>query len=297
MAFDLHTFILGMVQGLCEFLPVSSSGHLALLQNFFGFNQDGLLAFDLLLHCATVGVILLFFRREVGLLLVQWFGGWFSPAFRSGGGNSPETPSSARKSWGWKYGWFILLASALTAAIGLPLKKTVESVMGSPLAVGCGLLVTAAILATVPILAGGGDDSPEKKSRPAWEESDLPLKAVIAVGIVQGLAVFPGISRSGSTIAAGLIMGLAVGEAFRFSFLISVPAVLGASLLEGIKLYRDGGLALPAGWLWAAAAAFVLGWIALKLMHRLVLSGRWAYFGLYCLFLGSGAILAALEIF
>ena len=92
-------------------------------------------------------------------------------------------------------------------------------------------------------------------------------------------------------------MGLAVGEAFRFSFLISVPAVLGATLLEAIKLYRDGDMALPGGWFWAAAAAFVLGWIALKLMHRLVLSGRWAYFGLYCLLLGSAAILAALEIF
>ncbi|MBQ9527371.1 MAG: undecaprenyl-diphosphate phosphatase [Fretibacterium sp.] len=281
MAFDLHTFILGIVQGLCEFLPVSSSGHLALLQNFFNFGPEGLLAFDILLHCATMLAILIFFRREIGRLLVGWTSGWFS--------------RTARQTIEWKYGWSILLASALTAAIGLPLKKTVEKMMSSSLAVGCGLLVTAAILAIVPLWAGGEDT--EKRDLWLREGISLPLRAVIVVGIVQGLAVFPGISRSGSTIAAGLIMGLAVGEAFRFSFLISVPAVLGATLLEAIKLYRDGDMALPGGWFWAAAAAFVLGWIALKLMHRLVLSGRWAYFGLYCLLLGSAAILAALEIF
>ncbi|MBR1671943.1 MAG: undecaprenyl-diphosphate phosphatase [Fretibacterium sp.] len=289
MTFDLHTFILGVVQGLCEFLPVSSSGHLALLQNFFGFNQEGLLAFDLLLHCATVLVILLFFRRETGLLAVQWTGGWFS--------------SRARQSWGWRYGWSILLASALTAAVGLPLKNTVERLMGSSLAVGCGLLVTAVLLAIVPLWTSGENTSDGVPASLRYEAGrPLTLRAVLAVGIVQGLAVLPGVSRSGSTIAAGLIMGLAVDEAFRFSFLVSVPAVLGASLLEGLKLYREGLIltgdgVLPAGWLWAAAAAFVLGWIALKLMHRLVLSGRWAYFGLYCLFLGSAAILAALAIF
>ncbi|MCR5347260.1 MAG: undecaprenyl-diphosphate phosphatase [Fretibacterium sp.] len=283
MAFDLHTFILGVVQGLCEFLPVSSSGHLALLQNFFGFTQDGLLAFDILLHCATMLAILIFFRREIGRLLLRWTAGWFS--------------WSARQTVEWKYGWFILLASALTASIGLPLKNTVEKMMGSSLAVGCGLLVTAGLLAIVPLWSGGEDAPTGGQGLRPREEISLPLKAVIAVGIVQGLAVLPGISRSGSTIAAGLIMGMAVGEAFRFSFLVSVPAVLGASLLEAIELCTDGDLALPAGWIWAVAAAFVLGWIALKLMHRLVLSGRWAYFGLYCLFLGSAAILAALEIF
>ncbi|MCR4817624.1 MAG: undecaprenyl-diphosphate phosphatase [Fretibacterium sp.] len=283
MAFDLHTFILGVVQGLCEFLPVSSSGHLALLQNFFGFNQDGLLAFDILLHCATMLAILIFFRREIGRLLVRWTSGLFS--------------RNARQTLEWKYGWSILLASALTAAVGLPLKKTVEKMMESSLAVGCGLLVTAGLLAVVPLWTAEENTLSEGQTPRPRTEISLQLRAVIVVGIVQGLAVLPGISRSGSTIAAGLIMGLAVGEAFRFSFLISIPAVLGASLLEALKLFRDGDMALPVGWFWAAAAAFVLGWIALKLMHRLVLSGRWAYFGLYCLLLGSASILAALEIF
>ena len=270
--FNLRTFILGAVQGLCEFLPVSSSGHLALLQQFFGFGQDGqagMLAFDLLLHCATVLAVLLFFWRDIVALFVQWLWGCVS--------------SAGRGSEGWRYGWAILLACVLTALVGLPLKGVVERMMGSPLAVGCGLLVTAGLLALVPLI-------PERGLSLTW-------KAALIVGIAQGLAVLPGVSRSGSTIAAGLLMGLAVGDAFRFSFLISVPAILGASLLEGLKLYKGGTAPLPEGWLLAAAAAFVLGWLALKLMRRLVLSGRWAYFGLYCLLLGCAAILSTLDIF
>ena len=279
MGFDIQPFVLGVVQGLCEFLPVSSSGHLALLQTFLGFGQgsEQLLAFDLLLHCATMGVVLLFFRREIALLAVQWASGWFSRRARLGGG--------------WAWGWYILLGTVLTALAGLPLRSAVERMMGSPLAVGCGLLFTAGLLALVPLLA---------ERRGQLYEPGRPLKGLkiaLVVGLVQGLAVLPGVSRSGSTIAAGLVMGLAVEEAFRFSFLLSVPAILGASLLEALKLCRSDTLALPPGWGWAVAAAFVTGWIALTLMRRLVLSGRWAYFGLYCLALGSAAVLASLEIF
>ena len=277
MEFDLRTFILGVIQGLCEFLPVSSSGHLALLQNLLGFSQEGLLAFDLLLHCATMGVVLLFFRREIRRRLAQWFAGWAS--------------HEARKEEGWAYGWLVLAGTVLTALVGLPLKGVVERMMGSSLAVGCGLLATAGLLAIVPLLSDrqGGLFSPEAPLR--------GVRAALFIGVVQGLAVLPGVSRSGSTIAAGLLMGLGVGAAFQFSFLLSVPAVLGASLLEAVKLGRAGELTLPAGWVWAAVAAFALGWAALRLMHRLVLSGRWAYFGLYCMALGSAAVLASLDIF
>ena len=267
MEFDPHTFILGIIQGLCEFLPLSSSGHLALLQTFFGFSQDGLLVFDLLLHCSTVLVVLIFFRQDILRLMSGWTQGLFSRA--------------VRKREEWAYAWCGLLAVAATGAVGLPLKGVVERMMSSPIAVGCGLLVTAGLLFLVPLFM-------DRKMRLS------PGKALL-IGLVQGLAVLPGVSRSGSTIAMGLILGLAVEEAFRFSFLISVPAVLGASLLEGIRAWRSGVVLLPQGWLWAALAAFFLGWLALKLLHRLVLSGRWAYFGIYCLLLGCAAILTGLK--
>ena len=264
--FDLNTFVLGAIQGLCEFLPVSSSGHLALLQMFFGYGGEALLAFDLILHCATMLVVLLFFRRDILTVICQWSRGLVS--------------SRGREQEGWRIGWFILLAAAVTAAVGLPLKGMVKWAMTSPFAVGIGLLVTSGLLVLTPLFK-------ERQRR-------LCLAAAAVVGLAQGLAVFPGVSRSGATIAAGLLMGLAVEEAFRFSFLISVPAVLGASLLEVLELCRAGAAAeLPVGWLWAAVAAFALGWGALLLLRRLVLSGRWAYFGFYCLLLGSAAILMA----
>lgn len=263
--FSWETLILGAIQGLCEFLPVSSSGHLALVQNHFGLGGDGLLAFDLLLHCATMLAVLLFFRRDLCALASEWLRGCVS--------------ESARGSGGWRYGWAILAATGVTGIVAMPLRGVVELAMRSPIAVGSGLLITAALLFLVPLF-------PDRERR-------LYLGAALFVGLAQGLAVFPGVSRSGATIAAGLFLGLAVGEAFRFSFLVSIPAIMGASLLEGLKLWKNGGIdSLPEGWGWAVLVAFFLGWMALKLMRRLVLSGRWVYFGVYCLLLGMFAIVS-----
>lgn len=250
---------------MCEFLPVSSSGHLALLQNHFGLGGEGLLAFGLLLHCATLLAVLLFFRRDLRILASEWFRGCVCP--------------NARGSEGWRYGWAVLAATVVTGAVAMPLRNAVESAMQSQIAVGSGLLVTAGILFLVPLFPDRG--------------RKLYFGAALFVGLAQGLAVFPGVSRSGATIAAGLFLGLTVGEAFRFSFLASIPAILGASLLEGLKLWKGGGLgSLPVGWGWAVLAAFLLGWTALRLMRRLVLSGRWVYFGVYCLLLGMFAIVS-----
>ncbi len=269
MQFDIHTFILGAVQGLCEFLPVSSSGHLALLQHFLGFRDENLVAFDLLLHCATVLVIMIFFWRDIWQIIIEWCGGWFT----------------GKRLSGWSYGWAIIIATIITGIIGLPLRKIVDEMSASPLYVGCGLIFTAMVMAVVPVM-----------SRSSKNPSLLSI--AIAVGIAQGIAVLPGVSRSGMTIAAGLVMGLGVSEAFRFSFLISVPAVLGASLLEALKVMKGSeGVFLPAGYLWAVLAAFVLGFLALGLMRRLVLAGKWAYFGFYCLIVGAIAVLSSLEMF
>ena len=261
----LHTIILGMVQGLCEFLPVSSSGHLALFQHFFGFGNENLVAFDLLLHVPTVLVILIFFWRDVIRIIVEWFGGWFTK----------------HKLSGWSYGWAIIIATVMTAA-GLPLRKLVDKLSSSPFYVGCGLIFTAAIIFIVPLIS--------RRNKNA-----SLIKIAVVVGIAQGIAVLPGVSRSGMTIMAGLLMGLGVSEAFRFSFLISVPAVLGASLLEALKMFKSGeAVLLPEGYVWAIIAAFVLGFAALVTMRNLILSGKWGYFSLYCLIVGVCAIVFTL---
>ncbi len=273
MSFDIQTFVLGLVQGICEFLPISSSGHLALLQHFFGFGDLGenLVAFDLLLHCATVLVILIYFRAKIFRVICDWLCGWFS--------------QEKRKSWGWAYAWQIIIATFMTGLIGLPLRKIVDAMSDSPLAVGCGLIFTAIVLSFLPV----------SSSRP---RSKSLFAIALAVGFAQGLAVLPGVSRSGMTIAAGIFMGLGLTEAFEFSFLISVPAVLGASLLEFLKLLKNpDAIFLPDGYVWACVIAFVAGFAALNIMRRLVLLGKWAYFGLYCLVIGAAAILFSLEIF
>lgn len=263
----LESIILGVVQGLSEYLPISSSGHLALLQYFFGFGKDNLVAFDLLLHFATVLASLIYFRREIIQILCEWFGGWFG-----------------KKSRGWLYGWAILLATLLTGVIGLPLRGVVEIMSGSPLYVGGGLIFTAIILGCVPIKSN---------------DKNYPLLIIaIVAGIAQGFAVLPGVSRSGITIAACLFMGMEVNEAFRFSFLISIPAILGANLLELLKFLKTGEAAfLPEGSLWACIAAFVLGLAALGIMRRLVVNEKWAYFGIYCLALGALMVVFSLQLF
>lgn len=261
----IHTIILGIVQGLCEFLPVSSSGHLALMQYFFGFGNENLVAFDLLLHVPTVLVILIFFGRDVIRIITEWFGGWFTK----------------QKLSGWHYGWAILIATIMTAA-GLPLRKLVDELSSSPFYVGCGLIFTAAIILIVPLISRRNKNS-------------SLIKIAVVVGIAQGIAVLPGVSRSGMTIMAGLLMGLGVSEAFRFSFLISVPAVLGASLLEALKMFKSGeAVFLPEGTLWAVIAAFVFGFIALMTMRKLILLGKWGYFSLYCFIVGVSAIIFTL---
>ncbi|MDR1376921.1 MAG: undecaprenyl-diphosphate phosphatase [Synergistaceae bacterium] len=255
--------ILGAVQGVTEFLPISSSGHLALLQTFFELPTGSLLALDLVLHCATALTVLCFFRHEAVLILTQWFRGLFS--------------KKNRDTEGWRYGWLILAGTAVTAVVALPLKGLVEEAMSSYFAVGTGLLVTAGLLCLIPLV-------PER-------QKELSLKMALMIGLAQGLAVFPGVSRSGSTLAVALFAGLESREAFRLSFLMSIPAILGATLLEAAPILRYP-LPLPDGCFAAASIAFLLGCLSLAFLRRLVLSGKWPYFGVYCFFLGLIAIVS-----
>ena len=257
----LQSIILGAVQGLCEFLPVSSSGHLALFQIFMGFGEN-MLTFDILLHFATLLAVVLYFWRDIWQILADWFTGW----------------TGNRRS-GWSYGWAIIIASFITAVIGLGLKSTAEKFSQNIILVGAGEIFTGIILILIPIMSS------------SRKNSSL-LKIAVFVGIAQGIAVLPGVSRSGMSIAMGLFMGLGMSEAFRFSFLISIPAVLGATLLECVKFLKSGGAVfLPDGCIMAVIAAFVLGFASLVFMRRIVNVRNWAYFGVYCLIVGIAVIL------
>lgn len=257
----MHSVILGAVQGLCEFLPVSSSGHLALFQIFMGFDGN-MLTFDIVLHFATLAAVVLYFWRDIWHILSDWFMGW-----------------TGRKRSGWSYGWAVIISTIITAVIGIILKPYAEEISGNLTLVGCGELFTGLALVTMPLLT----------SRRA--QSSSMLKIAVMAGIAQGIAVLPGVSRSGMTIAMGLFMGLGISEAFRYSFLISIPAVLGATLLECVKYVKAGGaIFLPEGWITGAIVAFMLGFASLVTMRRIVNVKNWTFFGIYCFIIGGIAV-------
>lgn len=265
----LPALLLGLLQGTTEFLPVSSSGHLALAKLLFSI-EDAPLAYDVLLHFATMLATLVYFGRDILSLMMEWFAGF---------------TSADRRGEGWRTGWAVLAGTAVTAMIGLPLKPVVVMAAGMPWAVGAGLLLTAALLwgASLSHRAGEGR-----------EGSVSPLKGAL-VGIAQGFAVLPGVSRSGATMVAGLKLGMGSGEAFRLSFLMSVPAVLGATLLEArglLPLGTGGGavVTLPEGWVAGMMVAFASGLCSLALLRRMVAAGRWRPFAVYCALAGIAAI-------
>ena len=252
---------LGALQGLTEFLPVSSSGHVAIGAWLFGIDDLPLSAV-IVVHAGTLVATLLVVGGDVKNLALQAIRGLRHPS------DFLKTPEGA-VSIG------VGLGSLPTAAIGLLLKERVESWSHVPWAVGGFLLVSAAVVLTTRIAHG------EREQLPAW--------GYVLVGVAQGFAVLPGISRSGSTIAAGMLLGLRAPEAFRFSFLLSLPAVAGAVLLE---LGRPGALS-ELGWsaLIAGGVACGVGWVALLWLKGLVTQGRLWVFAVYLVPLGSGLML------
>jgi len=252
--------LLGLVQGLTEFLPVSSSGHLALMQ-IFGGVETASVSYDIVLHFATMLATIVFFAYDIYYTAVEWIGGFFR--------------ESSRTKYGWAAGWAVIIATIITAVIGIFMKHIVENCMQNSLCIGLGLLFTGVLLIYSHFLKSGFGHV-----RPADG---------FIVGLAQGIATLPGVSRSGMTIFAGCLAGLSKDEAFRFSFLISIPAICGATLLEALQLggFANFAAALPKGWLAGSITAFVSGFVALCILKKLVISAKWWLFGVYCLLLGA----------
>lgn len=259
---DLLTAIgLGVVQGVTEFLPISSDGHLALFGLLFEVPEASLVT-TVTLHLGTLLATLLVFRADLGQLLRS---AW----------SSLSTPKALLQVPEGKLLACIVVASLPTAVIGLLLEDAVEPLSRSPWAVGLGFLGSAlAVLSTRRREAGADTFS---------------LGAAFVVGVLQGLAVLPGLSRSASTIASAMLLGLSPQAAFRFSFLLSMPAVAGAALLELGKPGVIAGLS-PVAWI-GAGIALVTGVVALKLLRGVLARGRFWLFGLYLIPLGAAMVL------
>ncbi len=261
---EIQAIVLGLVQGLTEYLPVSSSGHLAIGSYLFGVDGEENLTFTILVHIATVLSTLVILWKEVSWI----FKGLFQ--FRM----NDET----------RYFINILISMIPVGIVGLFFKDAVEKVFGSGLLiVGCMLLLTASLLAFSYF------------AKPRQKET-LSRKDAFVIGLAQAAAVMPGLSRSGSTIATGLLLGNKKEKLAQFSFLMVIPPILGEALLDILKAVRGGAEAavgnlsltvMLAGFI----AAFVSGCLACKWMIRIVKNGKLIYFAIYC------AIAGALTIF
>ncbi|MFQ5669730.1 MAG: undecaprenyl-diphosphate phosphatase [Acidobacteriota bacterium] len=268
-------FLLAILQGLTEFLPVSSSGHLVLAQNLLERSGNPVLAqplaFDLLLHLGTLASVLVYFRRDL-LCLAR------SLAPADGLTPAGRASHNTRRALG-------LAAVALlpTGLVGLPLRTLVGSLMHRPLMVCLLLAVTGGVLLSTRRVGNSGPAQPATLPAMTWTQA-------LGLGAAQGLAVLPGLSRSGLTIAAGLALGMSPMAAFRWSFLISIPAIAGAAVLE-IPRQPGGGWDLRWTDLGAALAAGLVGLLALRLVAGSLVTSRFHHFAWYCLTLAAGGAL------
>jgi len=260
--------ILGLVQGLTEFLPVSSTAHLIFTEAFLGITRPGILL-EAILHLGTALAALVLFREDVGRLLSGW---WASLTRR------PRDEAARRYG---RLAWLIVVITAITAAIGLTLADPLERMFGSLRGTAVQLILTGAILLLVR--AQGGRTVLEARAADA-----------VAVGLAQAVAIVPGISRSGTTIVAATWLGMREDEAARLSFLAAIPAVGGAGLFGLKDLPLGAALGYTPVQLAAGFVASVLsGALAIRWLLAVVRRGRLAGFAVYCIVAGAAVLVAA----
>ncbi len=268
-----EAIILGFVQGLTEFLPVSSSGHLALLQHFFGIEGENVLAFAVLLHVGTLVSVFIVYWNDIYHLFIE-LGLVIKDVFTGKGLRMNLNPTR-------KLGIMIIVATIPTAIIGLIFKDLFAAMYLSLLAIGIGLLVTGTILWLSERLVKGTKQVGEMRF----------IHAVI-IGICQSIAISPGVSRSGSTLVGGLFSGLDRNFAVKFAFLISIPSILGSVIIEAPDAFRGGfALELVFPIVLGVVIAAVSGFFAIKTMIKVVSNRKLYYFSFYTWALGSIVII------
>lgn len=264
--------VLGMVQGVAEFLPISSSGHLSLLQHFFRMEEPDTL-YNILLHFATLIAVCVVYWRDVVDMIVEFFRGIASLFSRQGGhGNPPEGRRLV----------LLVILGTLPLFLILPFDDMVEGLGANPVFVSAMLLVTGCILFLSDRYGGG-----RKTVRTAT------VRDVLLVGVAQGAATIPGLSRSGTTISAGMALGFDRNFAVRYSFLMSLPAVFGATLLKVVKVAKSGVLdtkLLPM-YLTGMVVAGVVGYFSIRLVKLLADKGKFGRFAYYCWIAGVIALI------
>jgi undecaprenyl-diphosphatase len=277
----LQAILLGVVQGLTEFLPISSSGHLVIVQHLFGLREADL-AFDVSVHLGTLIAVVAFFRKDIIAILAELMS--FARALRATSTSGWRAALQAHPHA--RLALLIVIGSVPTAALGLVLKQFADRLFASPFIAGGMLLLTGALLISTR--------RPQQRAHqhPAnfrGLEQIRTLDAMV-VGVTQGLAVMPGLSRSGSTITAAIHLGINPETAARFSFLLSIPAVAGAALLVLREALTQGTFE-PGTCLIGALAALIVGYASLALLVYIINRGRLFAFAPYCWLVGAIAMI------
>ena len=268
----LEGILLGLLQGVAEFLPISSSGHLAIAQELFDL-EDVPLLFDVFLHLATLGAVILFFRKRIWSLL-QVVGRWITRR------SLPEDKADLQTIVA------LLLGTFVTGVFGILLSDVVVDIDEKIICVG--FFITAGLL-----FFGDATEERRRKKRFAAGSKESEDKVVgikplqgLGIGLAQGFGVLPGISRSGSTIAGALLCGVDREQAGEFSFLLSIPAILGAFVLQLEDLDEIGSAVGLAPVVAGCIAAFVAGIFALSVLMKIVRKGKLEWFALYLIPVG-----------
>jgi undecaprenyl-diphosphatase len=262
----LQAIVLGLVQGATEFVPVSSSGHLVLLPWLLHWPEPGL-AFTTTMHLGTLAAVLAYFWKDLlGMIRAVVVG-----LVRRAPWDAPES----------RLAWLVVLGTIPAVVLGFLFEDFFESAFSAPAAVAVLLLVTGLILALG-----------ERLGRRERSLEDLRWDDALLVGLAQAVAILPGISRSGATIAAGLTRSVRREASARFSFLLAVPVILGGGLLELLKLVRAGGGAAQAPGLVAGfVAAAVSGYFCIYFLLRYLQGHRLYVFSVYCWLFGAACLL------
>lgn len=277
----MHIFssiILGLVQGIAEFLPISSSGHLSLFQHFFGLaNPEETLFFDVLLHLGTLIAVFIYYWRDIVDLIKGFFYLLICIFSKRRRRELEHLAPSGRMV-------LMIIVATLPLFAVLPIKDKVEGLYGNTIFIGCALLVTGFLLFYSDRVGKG-----RKTVRSAT------MLDALLVGVGQAVAVVPGLSRSGTSISVGLTRGFRRNFAVRFSFLMSIPAVLGANILSIKDAVAEGiDVSVLPVYLVGTVVAAVSGYFAIRLVNNLANRGKFGSFAYYCWGVGAAAVITTL---
>lgn len=264
-----QAIILGVVQGIAEFLPISSSGHLAVAQRLFGL-EDVPLLFDVMLHLATLAAVILYFRKKIARL--------FAILFRKKVEIDELDLLTGTDALGRKTILAVIFATLVTGVIGVFTSKLIPEL---PIKVTCaGFIVTACLLIFSSLWAKKQD------SKKSGEPKGISIPQSLFIGFMQGIGTLPGISRSGSTIAGAQLAGVNRAAAGEFSFIVSIPAILGAFVLEAKDLGEVGSQIGVLPVICGCLAAFAWGYLSLSILMKLIRRGKLEWFACYLIPLG-----------